>query len=668
MSSLYSRFYRLQEDPFSLTPDPKFFYSSAVYQEALMGVLYGVSQRRGIIVLTGEAGVGKTTVLYKVQERLGPSVRAVFLPSPHATFNEILEYLFQQLKIPLETNKLSMLDRLREFLSQEFNRGNNVVLFIDEAQSADLQELEDIRLLSNLQTAKTKLLQIVFAGQPEFQEKLDHPRLLALRQRIAVHCQLLPLGLEEVGDYIRVRMEVAGVKEPKFFSDEAIGIIARRSLGIPRLINLACDQALLTAYSLGQRQVDGVILREALADILPEPPQVVTPTTNALPKETPQNRLPPDLRGGATNKEKVTPKGGISSAFSSSHRLLKGKISSFGNFKTNSESFKAMLLSVVSFSTTRLLKSRASINKLARQAGKNWKRSWTKRLRLKRIAIMNIDFGAALKSIRSLKRQWNILERPPQSIFIGAMTVFIVVVSASIYFSFGRMFSKLNHGNSVDAHADRTMEGSIIAAAEELEMSVLRNLPTSLPAQKSEPEKRLGREGKVLALLEAVQTIGASPVVTPLAEITVQSGDTMTSLAAEKYGYVSLTVLDVLHIANPDVSNIHRLKIGQRLFFPDLYGPARVLAEEDGSFSYLLLSVPSKGEALYYSNVLGKEGRPASVAQIFIGSKKVYRVLLRGFLNQQAAMEEGVLWEREVVPDSYRAKIPSSLNSHNLEG
>jgi type II secretory pathway predicted ATPase ExeA len=267
---MYCDFYGMRERPFNVTADPRFLYLNARYREALASLNYGVTQRKGFVTLIGEAGTGKTTLLKKLLDDLDPATRTVFIFNTNVTFDEILEYTFSELDLPVHNGKrLYMLQRLNDYLLDELRAGRNVALLIDEAQDLDYSVLEDLRLLSNLETATEKILQIVLSGQPELAEKLGNPRLRQLRQRISVNCRLFALSREELGEYIRSRLAAAGCADAKLFSHEAEDRIFQISRGIPRLVNVLCDNALVIGYALGKKRIPADVVNEAATDLLP---------------------------------------------------------------------------------------------------------------------------------------------------------------------------------------------------------------------------------------------------------------------------------------------------------------------------------------------------------------------------------------------------------------
>ncbi|MDX2168070.1 MAG: AAA family ATPase, partial [Deltaproteobacteria bacterium] len=281
---MYCDFYQMRERPFNVTADPKFLYLNARYREALSSLTYGITHRKGFVTLIGEAGTGKTTLLKRLLDDLDQSTRTVFVFNTNVTFDEILEYIFGEFDLPVHNGKrLYMLQRLNQFLLEELGKGRNVALLIDEAQDLDYSVLEDLRLLSNLETAKEKILQIVLSGQPELGQKLGNPGLRQLRQRVAVNCRLLPLSREELTEYIQARLTAAGAADPKLFTRDAEERIFEISTGIPRLVNIVCDNALVIGYALGKKRIGADVVNEAAADLL----TVDSRDVAAVPVDTP---------------------------------------------------------------------------------------------------------------------------------------------------------------------------------------------------------------------------------------------------------------------------------------------------------------------------------------------------------------------------------------------
>jgi general secretion pathway protein A len=266
---MYLTFFGFREKPFNLTPDPKFLYLNASYREALAALRYGINERKGFVSLIGEAGTGKTTLLRRLLAELGSDIRSVLILNPAVDFDELLVFILTDLgHSPAPgTPKLQLLQALNAELLDTLARGGNVVVLIDEAQDLSIPVLEELRLLSNLETAKEKILQFVLAGQPELDGMLARPELRQLRQRIAVPARLRPLGKGEVAAYVAARISAAGGDARGIFAPSALRQLYQFSRGVPRLVNVACDSALVTAYAAGTRLVDGKLMREAIRDL-----------------------------------------------------------------------------------------------------------------------------------------------------------------------------------------------------------------------------------------------------------------------------------------------------------------------------------------------------------------------------------------------------------------
>lgn len=261
---MYCSFFGLLEKPFSVTPDPRFLFLSQSHQEALGHLLYGIEERKGFIEVTGEVGTGKTVLCRALLERLGPHVRTALVFNSFLSELELLRSINEDFGIPAHgSTKKELIDELNHFLIEGFREGRNAVVIIDEAQNLAPAVLEQIRMLSNLETAGGKLLQIILVGQPELRAQLNRPDLRQLNQRIAVRYHISPLERHAMRDYISHRLLVAGSHGGVRFTSSALNRIYRESQGIPRKINLLCDRALLTAYVQGTTAIDRRIIRQA---------------------------------------------------------------------------------------------------------------------------------------------------------------------------------------------------------------------------------------------------------------------------------------------------------------------------------------------------------------------------------------------------------------------
>jgi len=261
---MYKEFYKLKENPFNITSDPDFFFSSLRHEEAFSHLIYGISSRKGIIVITGEIGTGKTTLCRTLLNRLDKSVKTALILNSSFSDLQLLQMIINDLEIHCtKKTKLDLVGAISLFLVNESAKGNNVAIIIDECQNLDIRQLEQIRLLSNLETEKAKLLQIILVGQPELNDKLRDPALRQLTQRVAVHYHILPLQKGEVGDYINHRLKVAGATPQLQFTPQAIDEIYTISKGTPRVINILCDRALLAGFARETFTIDEVLIRES---------------------------------------------------------------------------------------------------------------------------------------------------------------------------------------------------------------------------------------------------------------------------------------------------------------------------------------------------------------------------------------------------------------------
>lgn len=266
---MYLEFYRLSKAPFQATPDPSFFYMSPAHREALAAIVYGIQQRKGFLAVVGEVGVGKTTVLRTYLSQAGSAKdKMIYLLNPNLSFPELLINILRELGVdPRGLSEAAMVEVLHERLVFEYRAGRNVVLLVDEAQNVPLKTLELLRMLSNLETTTDKLLQIVLVGQPELDELLRLRSLRQLNQRIAVKARIRTLTAKESADYVAHRLTQAGVRRGWIFTDEALQWIVRYGEGIPRRINMICDNALITGLGYQAVPVSGKIVREVLLDM-----------------------------------------------------------------------------------------------------------------------------------------------------------------------------------------------------------------------------------------------------------------------------------------------------------------------------------------------------------------------------------------------------------------
>jgi general secretion pathway protein A len=271
---LYAEFYGLKELPFALTPDPRFIYFTPSHTEVMANLHYGIESGKGLIVVTGEVGTGKTTILRWMMQRLDRTVLVAYIFNPRLSVTEFYQHVANLLDVQKWETKPELLVALGQALESRHSRGLRTVLIVDEAQGLSPSVLEEIRLLSNFESNTAKQLQIVLTGQPELRDVLNNPDLRQLKQRVALRCVIKPLPtVEETDRYITSRLLVSGAARTDLFSAEAIDYIYRCSEGIPRNINNLCDNALLTGYAGGELNISRAIIEEVAEsfDMLPRP-------------------------------------------------------------------------------------------------------------------------------------------------------------------------------------------------------------------------------------------------------------------------------------------------------------------------------------------------------------------------------------------------------------
>jgi general secretion pathway protein A len=266
---MYRAYFGFSENPFNLSPDPQFLYRSPQHEEALANLIYGVRSRKGFIVLTGEVGTGKTTMLECLRDYLDMQrIEFAFVFNSRLTPDQFFEMIAYDFQLECDRkSKTSVLFALNELLLAQMERGRTCVLIVDEAHNLEWDVLEEVRLLGNLENRQGKLLQIILAGQPELDRKLDAPNLRQLKQRIVLRCSLDALDHLETAAYVESRLERAGMKDQQIFSAELLEEIHRRSRGIPRLINLTCDNLLVTAFAMETKVATLAMLDEVSRDL-----------------------------------------------------------------------------------------------------------------------------------------------------------------------------------------------------------------------------------------------------------------------------------------------------------------------------------------------------------------------------------------------------------------
>jgi general secretion pathway protein A len=263
--AIYLQFYGLEREPFGVTPDPEFLFMTPGHREVLAQLLYAIQERKGFILVTAEVGMGKTTLLQALRQELDSTTAVAYVSNSMLPFQGILEYMLEEFELekPGESHAQRLVT-LQNFLIERHRIGQNTVLILDEAQNLYPQTLEQIRLLSNVETTKEKILQIVLVGQPELAARLDMPELRQLKQRIGMICSIPPMTRAGTRNYIRTRLRMAGAQDLGLFGEDALQRISEYAEGTPRVVNTVCDHCLLIGYADQTRRIDTGIVGQAI--------------------------------------------------------------------------------------------------------------------------------------------------------------------------------------------------------------------------------------------------------------------------------------------------------------------------------------------------------------------------------------------------------------------
>ncbi|PKN67053.1 MAG: hypothetical protein CVU57_03645 [Deltaproteobacteria bacterium HGW-Deltaproteobacteria-15] len=543
---MYTEYFKLKEKPFNLTPSPRFLYLSESHREALALLTYGVMERKGFVLLTGEVGTGKTTILHTLLSTLDKRVQCVHLSNPLLSPAEFVDYLSHAVfKTPTgKRSKTEFLLQFEEYLRKSAQQQSNFVLVIDEAQKLSFDLLEEIRLLSNMETADEKLINIFLVGQPELNQKLSETRCRPLLQRISVRHHISPLDLKETGEYVATRLKVAGAKDPDaIFPAGTIRALHHHSKGYPRMINILADNALLSAYSKGTKRVTTRMIEQSSEDLHLGAPAVV---------DTPSS---PAWSGSETEKKKRTAsrpfwKWGASVAvmvaagglfFMPERNIAPNSIPKSA---VSSESKPVMPPNPV------VMQPVPSPSELAPDVAN----------------IVRIDAEPA-RIVEEMKA-----ETPPT-----AEKERIMVESAR-----PPVEEKVLQSGPPEAKKAEKVKEPLMAEVLPAGPVEETKAGSSIAQAKSEifPEKA---NPEVKAEPPTPEISNADPAAaakqqTASAEtwLVAKKGDTLSKLSVDVYGRVDERILFTLKKKNPSISNIHLIAIGQEIYFP----PVRTLEED----------------------------------------------------------------------------------------
>lgn len=592
---MYLDYFGFHKKPFSLTPDPRFLYANPAYEEAYANLLYGIRERKGFIVLTGEVGTGKTTLLQKLMENLEETTQFVFFYNTTLTFEELLDFTCEELGLAVHSGgRLQKIQALNHFLIAQLEQGHTVALLIDEAQNLSEEALENLRLLSNLETAREKLLQIVLVGQPELEVKLAQPGLRQMKQRIATRCRLDRLKDREVGPFIHWRLRVAGSERQDLFTQAAIQRITVYAKGIPRLINLICDNALLVAYGTSCKTVSADIIEEVASDLrLKEDGRIVTSLT------PPQEKTP-------SAHEQATPSPTVRSPI-----LLP----------------QTQRVATVSNSATETHIARSHQKHIV----------WAGLL-----ALLLGGGGATLYSPHAKDRLASLWMRAKE-VFGSAEARF-----ASLTYDLNARLVDLMHKDTADdltqpflptadaspGQKSETLPLSTVAAPEtEVSQEDIAPAEDVLPLPAATDDAETSQSEPVD---EQSDSLTSAPQDTTWQNLSVviQPGATISGIVFATYGHYNTLVLDLIKEFNPHIADLDRVAAGETLWLPPLTRDTLLRKQGENTYRLITAAFRNRSRAEQFAREVRRKGYTVEISRREISSSLLlHRVEIIGLVS-----------------------------------
>lgn len=594
-ATMYTSYFGFREEPFNITPDPRFFYANPGHEEAYASIIYGIRQRKGYISLIGEAGTGKTTLLRRVVGDLEKTIRVAFYYyNTTLTFDEFLDFICTSFGLQVkEGRKLEKIQAVDKFLRERLAEGGTGVLIIDEAHHLAAEVLENLRLLSNIELDNHKLLQIVLVGQPELEQKLDRPELRQLKQRIAVSCRLGCLKPQAVEPFIHYRMQTAGCNRYDVFTPQAIRLIASRSDGIPRVINTICDNSLSIAYQSSQQTVSE---------------QVVEKVADALRLNGKSSLPMPAQSQGAAKKANVI-------------RLEEEPWGHRTSSHSTNESPEIWV------------------------GERPWE--WSRHLHWVGIgtvvALLLLYLGNTVlfppssvtpdKAVALVKTQSSAPPLQPVSPAAPSSASALPTTSRSA-----------EESRVAVPQPTTPQEPTVIAslAQDPIPTKPVESTPATPPAVQNNPTSEQpvttpppSPTPTVAAATPRNEPPPAPPTSAPNIDskgqaITVARGDTVSELVLKVYGNYSALALDLIKEFNPDIADLDRILVGQRLVLPSLSRETLLSKQADGKYRLILGTFAKEPEAEKAAREARGKGYVATVTKrrVTSGARPLYRVEL----------------------------------------
>ena len=588
---MYNQFYNFSERPFNLTPDPKFLYLTPSHREALAAMLYGIKERKGFISVTGEVGTGKTTLIYSLLKQCNERIKTVFIFHTNISFEQLLENILLELEVPIvEGGKSANLRQLNKYLIQKLSHDENLAIIIDEGQNLSKEVMEELRMLSNLETPKSKLLQMVLVGQPELEVKLDSEDLRQLKQRIGIRRQIIPLSPEECVKYIDHRLSVVGSSASRIFTSAAISLICDYSKGIPRTINILCDNALLIGYGLSRKKLDADIIREVMEDMEASVSRVAFRSESVRDKVSQHTKhSEPWVLDDRRQKW-----------FSKTHVIV------------------LLILCLVLF---------LILGKLYRIINHSKNISDGSNLSSK---ILHSNAETALTS----SGKFPFSSKEPKPLDAGTNS------SSNLFPSGTRedsvTLSSIQTSPTEDKPLDTTKSLSLNLISSELKADPESRHPIQIQPGELKPEAPddPGTKGKIKGIVAA------------------KKKDCVFSLAQKYYRAANETLADFILQSNPEISNIHLISVNQQIKIPDITDESPIIRLPDRTYKIHLGTFLTKISAATYKQELSLEGKRLEIIPLRVSPGETwYRVEAGKFDDRDTCLKViALLKEKALLP------------------
>jgi general secretion pathway protein A len=634
---MYNAYFGFHEKPFNITPDPRFLYANSSYEEAYANLFYGLRERKGFIVLTGEVGTGKTTLLRKLIDSLEDSTRFVLFYNTTLTFEELLDFAFAELGLDIpQGGRLQKIQALNQFLITQLAQGGIVALLIDEAQNLSDDILENLRLLSNLETAQEKLLQIVLVGQPELDTKLAQPHLRQLKQRITTRCNLVRLRESEIGPFIAHRLRTVGYEGPPLFSPEAVQRLTVYCQGIPRLINVICDSALLLAYGASQKSVTPSMIDEVARDL-----QLSAPIPGATPIATSRHITKPiqDTLAPSSNSAPISisplpqrPQEKLATPTNSPRQAEEktsfGFRSPYANRRLAWASISALILfsSFIAYGMWPQEGTLTTVSQQEQDASESSRSgvAWIAQALNERLSSLLAPLIPAANKQK---------QRHEAGQAAAAQEVEPATDPASGPQEIEGDSSELQKARSTTA----SLEPPMHKAEEQVEQAVTSSLASQPQDQAEKEEQTTEPSARQNAPIQHALTPALMSKESTKQHVRLlQAGETISSVVREVYGNYNSLALDLIKELNPHLEDLDRVAAGQKIWFPPLTQDTLLRAQSDSAYHLIVATFRHAAPAERFAQTLRAQGYRSTITSRRVSeSVLLHRVEITDLADQE---------------------------------